>query len=233
MAENKARMTLAEVEIGDLEGFTLGNPRELPPEQAQALVNSIHELGYSSPIVTRKVGDRLEVLDGHHRLEALKALGFQTAPVIVLEGVDDRQAAALVLSLNQLHGDWLIEDLGKFLDQAQEELLVEMELLAQTSGFTPKELDRLLDMSWLADLREGEVEIPDQVVDRLGEKLPRPRTVLLLAEEWVQVQGWLERTARQFQVEEEDERRRWGVALWLFAVNDMSNEDEDETEKGE
>jgi ParB-like chromosome segregation protein Spo0J len=227
VADNEAKMTLAEVEIDRLDGFTLGNPRELPPEQALALMNSIRELGYSSPIVTRRDGDRLEILDGHHRLKALRALGYTTAPVVVLEGVDDRQAAALVLALNQLHGDWLIEDLGKFLEQAQQELLVEMDLLAQTSGFTPQELDRLLDTSWLADLRAGEVEVPDEVMDRLSGQAPRTRTLLLLAEEWVLVQGWLEMLARQYGVDEEDDRRRWGVALWFFVMDYVDDNEQE------
>lgn len=49
--------------------------RTLEPERVAALAESILEEGQQTPIRVRPDGDRFVLIEGLHRLEALKALG--------------------------------------------------------------------------------------------------------------------------------------------------------------
>ena len=50
----------------------------LKPETVQQLAQSILENGQQTPILARRDGDRLVLVEGLHRLEACKALGEET-----------------------------------------------------------------------------------------------------------------------------------------------------------
>ena len=50
----------------------------LKPETVQQLAQSILENGQQTPILVRRDGDRLVLVEGLHRLEACKALGEET-----------------------------------------------------------------------------------------------------------------------------------------------------------
>ena len=50
----------------------------LKPETVQQLAQSILENGQQTPILVRRDGDRLVLVEGLHRLEACKALGEAT-----------------------------------------------------------------------------------------------------------------------------------------------------------
>lgn len=52
--------------------------KTLDPEKVQALAEDILENGQSTPIRVRADGDRFVLLEGMHRLEALRALGEET-----------------------------------------------------------------------------------------------------------------------------------------------------------
>ena len=50
----------------------------LKPDTVQQLAQSILENGQQTPILVRRDGDRLVLVEGLHRLEACKALGEET-----------------------------------------------------------------------------------------------------------------------------------------------------------
>ncbi|MEM1163320.1 MAG: ParB N-terminal domain-containing protein [Pseudomonadota bacterium] len=49
--------------------------RTLEPEKVESLAEEILEDGQKTPIRVRKDGDRFVLIEGYHRLEAVKALG--------------------------------------------------------------------------------------------------------------------------------------------------------------
>ncbi len=59
------------------------NPRRHPPAQIRSLVRSIQEFGWTNPILADATG---EVIAGAGRLDAARACGEKTVPVIVLDG---------------------------------------------------------------------------------------------------------------------------------------------------
>ena len=75
------------------------NPRN-NAKAIDAVKASIAEFGFRQPIV---VDENMVVIVGHTRLEAAKALGLQTVPVHVAEGLTPAQARAYRLMDNRSH----------------------------------------------------------------------------------------------------------------------------------
>jgi sulfiredoxin len=50
----------------------------LDPKKAQAIAESILQVGLQTPILVRKDGERFVLIEGLHRLEACKQLGEQS-----------------------------------------------------------------------------------------------------------------------------------------------------------
>jgi DNA modification methylase len=75
------------------------NPRN-NAKAVDAVKASIAEFGFRQPIV---VDENMVVIVGHTRLEAAKALGLQTVPVHVAEGLTPAQARAYRLMDNRSH----------------------------------------------------------------------------------------------------------------------------------
>ena len=89
------------------------------------LVGHIGRTGRYPPVVVRPVDDRYEILDGHHRVEALRRLEHATARCVVWE-VDDDEALWLLATLNRLQGQddarkraALLRELGQRVERAE------------------------------------------------------------------------------------------------------------------
>lgn len=73
------------------------------------LMRHIKRTGYYEPLVVRPhphppmAGGGFQILHGHHRCEALRRLGYETAQAVVWR-VDDEQADILLATLNRLAG---------------------------------------------------------------------------------------------------------------------------------
>jgi sulfiredoxin len=52
--------------------------KTLDPAKVEALANDIMENGQTTPISLREDGERFVLIEGYHRLEALRALGEET-----------------------------------------------------------------------------------------------------------------------------------------------------------
>mgnify|MGYP000266935090 FL=1 len=85
--------------------------RKRDPDQVERLVGAIARFGFTVPILVS--GD--EVLDGHARLEAARALGLETVPAINCAHLDLVEARTLRLAANRLaeKGSWDIDQIGR------------------------------------------------------------------------------------------------------------------------
>lgn len=72
------------------------------PEAVRAVQRSIERHGLLHPLVVNAAGERLELLDGFKRVEALERLGIPEAPVRRM-ALEAQQAKAALLSLNAPH----------------------------------------------------------------------------------------------------------------------------------
>jgi DNA adenine methylase len=126
----------------------------MPEVQKEALHRSTERWGFVEPLVVRQGN---EVVGGNQRLDEALASNQKEIPIIRIR-INDREAKALNLALNKIHGEWDTEKLAP--------LLVDLEDLPEISltGFGIEEIERILSDSQIPDLSEtrsdDDVETP-------------------------------------------------------------------------
>jgi hypothetical protein len=110
------------------------NANVMPAEALEKLTRHIDSANHCPPLIVRphprkerRDQGRFQILDGHHRARALRALGFDEARCEIWD-VDDARAVMLLLTLNRLHG----EDDPLKRGQLLEGLAVEMDIKEMT-----------------------------------------------------------------------------------------------------
>jgi hypothetical protein len=147
------------------------NPRMMTDKARAALKRGIETFGLVDPIIARK-SDHL-VIGGHQRLHAAQELGLATVPVVYVD-VDDRQAAALNVLLNNpsAQGEWDFSKLSGLLSD-----LDANGFDATLTGFDDEELARMLGHVPDVEFREFGEDTADDVkyVDcpKCGHRFPK------------------------------------------------------------
>ena len=76
----------------------------------EMLVNSIDELGLQNPIIVRPIEyEKYQIISGHNRVKALKALGNKTVKAYIKRGITDEEAEQIYFDTNlnqQNFNDW-------------------------------------------------------------------------------------------------------------------------------
>ncbi len=118
----------------------LQNARTHPKRQIEQIRASIAEFGFTNPILDDPAGN---VIAGHGRLLAAKAMGLATVPVIELAGLSDAQVRALRIADNKiaLNAGWDIEILQTELAELS---TIDIGLDPTLTGFTTGEIDVIL-----------------------------------------------------------------------------------------
>jgi ParB/RepB/Spo0J family partition protein len=98
-------------------------PNRMSKPAFARLVASIKNTGFYEPVVVRAVGEKYQIINGYHRVQALLKLDVKTARAIVCE-LDDLMTLTLLASLNRLKGT----------DQPQKKKLLYKELLTKSSA---------------------------------------------------------------------------------------------------
>lgn len=80
------------------------NSNVMPKALIDKLADEIERTGLYPPVIVRPIGERYQILDGHHRVAVLRRLGHETANAVVWQA-DDQQALLLLATLNRLRGD--------------------------------------------------------------------------------------------------------------------------------
>lgn len=89
--------TIIEMKISELHPFQNHPFKVLDDELMQQTIDSIAQVGVLSPAVVRPdPGGGYEIISGHRRLHACKAIGFETIPVIVKNLTDDEAVIFMV-----------------------------------------------------------------------------------------------------------------------------------------
>lgn len=91
-------MQIKQVELQTLTPWE-GNPKKHTREQIGHIAESIKEFGFVQPLVTDEEGN---ILVGHGRAEAAKALGLKTVPVVIMPALTESQKKALVIIDNAI-----------------------------------------------------------------------------------------------------------------------------------
>jgi ParB-like chromosome segregation protein Spo0J len=119
------------------------NANIMPPALFGKLRAHIKRTGKYPPVIVRPIAwggddgdpaERFQILDGHHRVRALRELGAGSVRCDVWD-VDDHEAAILLLTLNRLEGSD---------DPRRRAKLVEELRASQTANFDLRDLEKLL-----------------------------------------------------------------------------------------
>ncbi len=109
------------------------NPNKMSKVVFDKLVNNIEKTKLYEPIIVRKNAKRkgtYQLINGHHRLKAIKKIGAKTASCVVWD-VDDNEVDVLLMTLNRLSGS--------------DELAKKIHILKRLiKNMKPKELGKIL-----------------------------------------------------------------------------------------
>lgn len=119
------------------------NARTHSKRQIEQLKASINEFGFTNPILIDTEGN---IIAGHGRLMAARAMGLARVPTITLSGLSDAQKRALRLADNKiaLNAGWDIEILQAELGELA---AIDLDFDATLTGFSTGEIDVILAKS--------------------------------------------------------------------------------------
>jgi ParB-like chromosome segregation protein Spo0J len=145
-----------------------GNPNRMSKANFAKLVRHIERTGRYEPLIVRPcspqrpqstqrknklknsansaysaVKGSFQIINGHHRFEALKQLGYETCDCVVWD-VDDDEANLLLATLNRLCGQDVLEKKTALLDKLNSKLKVAE--LARLLPQTKTQIQRLIDL---------------------------------------------------------------------------------------
>lgn len=142
------------------------NPNRMDARDYDALVANVRTQGFLQPVLVRQVGSRFEIIDGVHRVRAVRAVNGSQANVwSVVTTADQAQATLLQISLNRLRGALDLTEVAQLLES-----LSGMDVDLAVSGYSENELSDLL--------RIVSAEEPDPVLDGLsGSPTTEPSSV--------------------------------------------------------
>lgn len=128
------------------------NARTHPPKQIEQIVASIRRFGFTNPILVDEGG---EIIAGHGRLLAAKAVGLEEVPTLMVSGLSRGEKAALRLADNKiaLNSGWDRE----LLQLELSEITLETPEILDLIGFEVGEIDVLMAQG-------GEDDPGDEVV---------------------------------------------------------------------
>jgi len=148
------------------------NARKHPNKQLALLGSSITRFEFIAPALIAPNG---EIIAGHGRVEAARALGMTAVPTIVIGHLTDAERRAYIIADNRLAqlADWDRKVLaGELQGLAALDLDFELEL----TGFDGVDLDELLGV----DVSTGIDPEADRVLEPIGPPVTRPGDVWIL-----------------------------------------------------
>lgn len=166
-------MKVKQVTVAHVEDADNVNPNRMDHEEYVILLEQIRRFGFSlQPPVLRDHGDgKLVIIDGHHRMRAIREVGIPKTFAVVLdqgEHLDDR---ILQISMNKLRGRLDLSTVGALADALTQDGVPLDDILL--SGFNQPDLADLIDSL------SGAEHIPDLDDVRnldleMDEKKPKP-----------------------------------------------------------
>lgn len=136
------------IEISDLHAHP-DNPNRMSKANFRKLVRHIETTGRYEPIIVRPKTDHSalntghQIINGHHRVEALKQLGYTHCDCVVWD-VDDDEAAMLLVTLNRLSGRDVLEKKLELINKLNQKYKVKE--LAKLLPNTGPQIKRLIEL---------------------------------------------------------------------------------------
>jgi ParB/RepB/Spo0J family partition protein len=105
MRETRIKNKVSSIPIGKLVPHP-DNPNRMSKKNFAKLVRNIERTGRYEPLVVRPCPQRegfFQIINGHHRCQALAELGYETVDAMVWD-IDDHEADMLLATINRLGG---------------------------------------------------------------------------------------------------------------------------------
>ena len=156
-------MELIKKKVSELIPY-INNSRTHSEEQITQLVSSIKEFGFTNPIL---LAPDNSIIAGHGRLQAVKRLGYEEVPCIIIDGLTKTQIKALIIADNQLalNAGWDLEKLSVEIEGLEADKF-DLNIL----GFENEFLKDLLHKENLGLTDEDEIpEVKENAKSKLGD----------------------------------------------------------------
>lgn len=150
----KTETQIIEIDIDDLIKADWNYKSEGTPEEIEKLVESIHEDKSAGVMAVREIiinnALRFEVIDGNHRLEAIKAVGWEKVPCENFGRISKAKAITIARRRNR---QWFSDDILKYAELFKNDVLPELSL-DQLEKFMPdsreemENFSKLLEFDW-------------------------------------------------------------------------------------
>ena len=134
----------------------INNSRTHSEEQITQIASSIKEFGFTNPIL---IDESNSIIAGHGRLQAVKKLGHEEVPCIIISGLSKTQIKALIIADNQLslNASWDIDKLSLELDSLKEENF-NLDILGFNNDFLKDVQQEIVPLSDLPEIKDGDKE---------------------------------------------------------------------------
>jgi ParB/RepB/Spo0J family partition protein len=116
------------------------NPNRMSDKTFTKLVRNIERTGRYEPIIVRPKGDSYEIINGHHRVKALRQLGIKTAEIVIWD-VNNEETDIFLTTLNRLSGSDELDKKLAILRRLNEKMRATE--LAKLLPFNSKQIERL------------------------------------------------------------------------------------------
>ncbi len=131
------------------------NPNRMSKGNFSKLVRNIERTSLYEPLTVRRQGENFQIINGHHRMEALKKLGYAAADCVVWD-IDDEEVDVLLATLNRLCGSDILDKKLVLLRRLNEKTLAQE--LARLLPLTGKQIERLVNLKLPAMPAKGQVK---------------------------------------------------------------------------
>lgn len=141
------------------------NARQHPKKQINQIAESIREFGFTNPVL---IDEDDQILAGHGRVAAAKALGLTEVPCARIDHMTPSQKRAYVLADNQiaLNASWdedlLADELGALAE-------IDLDFDIQLTGFSLAEIDTFVELGAPEQSRNPEADqLPESCLERVA-----------------------------------------------------------------
>jgi ParB-like chromosome segregation protein Spo0J len=162
MRETRIQNRVSSIPIDKLTAHP-GNPNRMSKRNFARLVRNIERTGRYEPLVVRPCPARschscesrnpdadghikhdcFQIINGHHRCQALQQLGYETADAVIWD-VDDAEADILLTTLNRLGGSDVLEKKLALLERINRN--IQAREMAKLLPFTRSQIERLKNL---------------------------------------------------------------------------------------
>jgi len=155
------------------------NPNRMSKANFTKLIRNIEQTGRYEPLVVRpcpqknchSCGNRnpddngiscFQIINGHHRWQALRELGYKTAEAVIWD-IDDHDTDILLATLNRLGGSDILEKKLALLKRLNQRM--EVGKLAKLLPQTAKQIERLTELT-ISDCRTAIENCKSRIANR-------------------------------------------------------------------